>query len=291
MRHLAPKFFPVCCLLSIICCLFVTTGCMERTSGAADSLDADTVEVVKEESAPLDSLSKMISQAPMPKAADELFEDFFFNYAANVEVQRARTIFPMVYEDNGLEVLIESKQDWKRESFFMADGYYTILCQDQKQLRMLGDTATSEVTVQKLSFPENEVKEWLFSRIKGKWCLRSIGVKELSEIPDHEFLKFYNTFATDTLHQENYLAEYVTFKGPDPDEDFSTMEGDIMREQWPMFKPWLPENEFYCIRYGKQNNVASDKRYFFVRGISNGIQTDLVFIRKGKTWELVKVES
>ena len=125
---------------------------MERTSGAADSLDADTIEVVKEESAPLDSLSKMISQAPMPKAADELFEDFFFNYAANVEVQRARTIFPMVYEDNGLEVLIESKKEWKRESFFMADGYYTILCQDQKQLNMIGDTTTNEARVQNGSF-------------------------------------------------------------------------------------------------------------------------------------------
>jgi hypothetical protein len=53
----------------------------------------------------------------------------------------------------------------------------------------------------------------------------------------------------------------------------------------------LPEDEFYCIRYGKRNNEASDKRFFFIRGISNGIQTDLVFIRKGKTWELVKVES
>ena len=291
MRHLAPIFFPVCCIVFFICCLIMTTGCMDRSSRVTDSLDADTVEVIQSDSIPLDSLSKMISQAPMPKAADELFEDFFFNYAANVEVQRARTIFPMVYEDNGLEVLIESKQDWKRESFFMADGYYTILCQDQKQLKMLGDTATSEVTVQKLSFLENEVKEWLFSRIKGKWCLRSIGVKELSEIPDHEFLKFYNTFATDTLHQESYLAEYVTFKGPDPDEDFSTMEGDIMREQWPMFKPWLPENEFYCIRYGKQNNVASDKRYFFVRFISNCIQTDLFFTKKSKTYELVYVES
>ena len=160
MRYLAPIFFPVCCL----CCLIMTTGCMERTSGAADSLDADTVEVVKEESAPLDSLSKMISQAPMPKAADELFEDFFFNYAANVEVQRARTIFPMVYEDNGLEVLIESKQDWKRESFFMADGYYTILCQDQKQLKMLGDTATSEVTVMALLSHQGKVVSAFY------WC-------------------------------------------------------------------------------------------------------------------------
>ena len=285
MRYLAPIFFPVCCILFVASCFFMTTGCMNRSSSVVDSLDADTVEIVKEEEAPLDSLSKMISEAPMPKAAD------FFNYAANVDVQRARTIFPMVYEDNGLEVFIENKKEWKRESFFMADGYYTILCQDQKQLKMIGDTTTSEVTVQKLSFTEDEVREWYFSRIRGKWCLRSIHVKDMSETPDYEFLQFYNKFATDTLHQESYLAQYVTFKGPDPDEDFSTMEGDIMREQWPMFKPWLPENEFYCIRYGKKNNIASDKRYFFIRGISNGIQTDLVFIRKGKTWELIKVES
>ncbi len=284
-------FFPIGCIVGAVCCLLMTTGCMERTSNVLDSLDADTVDLGSTDSIPLDSLSQMIAEAPMPKAADELFDDFLFNYAANIEVQRSRTIFPLVYEDNGLEVVIEKKGDWKREGFFMSDGYYTILCHDKKQLRLIGDTMVSEAVVQRLSFIDQEVKEWKFTRIKGKWCMRTIVVKDLSETPDYEFMQFYNDFATDTLNQEKYLAQYVTFKGPDPDEDFSTLEGDIMREQWPMFKPWLPKNVFYCIRYGKQQNVTSDKRYFLIRGISNGIQTDLVFIKRGDSWELVKVEA
>ena len=288
---LSTLFLPVALVSTMVCCLLMTTGCMERAPKALDSLDADTVDMSDKGETNLDSLSQLISQAPMPTAADELFDDFFFNYAANINVQKARTIFPVVYEDNGLEVLIEKKSDWKRESFFIADGYYTIICQTKNQMNLPSDTTVNEAVVQKLSFPDNEVKEWMFQRIRGKWCMRTIEVRELSSTPDHEFLEFYNEFATDTLNQENYLAKYVTFTGPDPDEEFSTLEGDIMREQWPMFKPWLPQNVFYCIRYGKQNNLSSDKRYFLIRGISNGIQTDLVFIRKGKTWELVKVEA
>lgn len=284
-------FLPVALVITVVCCLFMTTGCMERAPKALDSLDADTVDMSDREKTNIDSLSQLISQAPMPTAADELFDDFFFNYAANIDVQKARTIFPVVYEDNGLEINIEKKSDWKREPFFITDGFYTIICQTKSQMDLPGDTTVNEVVVQRLSFPEDEVKEWKFQRIKGKWCMRTIEVKELSETPDHEFLEFYNEFATDSLNQENYLAPYVTFTGPDPDEDFSTLEGDIMREQWPMFKPWLPQNVFFCIRYGKQNYHKSDKRYFLIRGISNGIQTDLVFMRKGNKWELVKVEA
>lgn len=288
---LSTLFLPVALVMAMVCCLFVTTGCMERAPKALDSLDADTVDMSEKEKTSFDSLSQLISQAPMPTAADELFDDFFFNYAANIDVQKARTIFPVVYEENGLEVVVEKKSDWEREPFFIADGFYTIICQTKAQMDLPSDTTVSEVVVQRLSFPDNEVKEWMFQRIRGKWCMRTIKVSELSETPDHEFLEFYNAFATDTLNQENYLAKYVTFTGPDPDEEFSTLEGDIMREQWPMFKPWLPQNVFYCIRYGKQDKHNSDKRYFFIRGISNGIQTDLVFMRKGTSWELIKVES
>ena len=70
-----------------------TTGCTDKNKAVtADttvtvSIDADTLEV--------DSLEELISEAPVPKAADELFDDFIFNFAGNRKLQMKRIQFPL----------------------------------------------------------------------------------------------------------------------------------------------------------------------------------------------------
>ena len=104
---------------------------------------------------------------------------------------------------------------------------------------------------------------------------------------DASFLTFYQRFVTDPKFQQNSLSESVTFTGPDPEDDFSTMTGEILPEQWPVFAPWLPSGSIYNIVYGKpQQTSSSNVRYFLLRGISNGLQTDLMFVRKGGAWKL-----
>lgn len=51
---------------------------------------SDSVEIV--DTASVDTMEQLISDTPMPKAADELFDDFFFNYAANRKLQLERTV-------------------------------------------------------------------------------------------------------------------------------------------------------------------------------------------------------
>ena len=271
----------------LLACMMLSgiTGCMDRgTKPEAlpleDSTAVDSIES--------DSIVDMVESEPMPSAADELFDDFFFNYAASRKVQKERTHFPLPVITYGKRSVMQAEQ-WKRENFFMVQGYYILVFNKATQLELMKDTAVGNVIVERIAMAREKVTRWYFARERGLWKLDSIDHISLRQYPDEHFMRFYNRFVNDSLFQQQSLAEVISFTGPDPDDDFSTMTGDIMPEQWPMFKPWLPSGTLYNIRYGKAPYPVSGVRFFFIRGIANGLQTDLVFTRKEKTWRLKKV--
>ena len=60
---------------------FSATGCSDKKPAAvADSANTDTLVA---DTQAMDSTEALIEETPMPKAADELFDDFIFNFAAN----------------------------------------------------------------------------------------------------------------------------------------------------------------------------------------------------------------
>ena len=69
-----------------------TTGCTDKKPTTADSTRTDTIVG---DTATRDTLESIIEEQPMPKAADELFDDFVFNFAANRKLQFARIKFPL----------------------------------------------------------------------------------------------------------------------------------------------------------------------------------------------------
>ena len=88
-----------------------TTGCADKKPSEPteqhDSI-ADTTAT--------DTLEQLISEQQMPKAADELFDDFIFNFAANRKLQFSRIVFPLKKIDGKKVSYIEKKQ-WKMEHF------------------------------------------------------------------------------------------------------------------------------------------------------------------------------
>lgn len=265
--------------------MFATTGCMNTNAGAADSLEAGDSSFVKD-STGIDSITEVVEETAMPVAADELFDDFFFNFASSRKVQRERITFPLPVSTYG-KLSEVTQNGWKRERFFMEQGYYTLIFSDYKQLKLVKDTAVNDVTVERINVAKGSVTQWHFSRTGGLWHMDSKKVLHLKEHGDAAFLSFYEKFATDADFQQEHLADNVTFTGPDPDDAFSTITGDILPEQWPMFAPQLPSGTLYNIIYGASAK-ASNVRFFRICGIANGLQTDLVFTRKGKSWQLKK---
>ena len=265
--------------------LWMLPGCMNRTS---ETTDADSLQVDTLATDTVDSLSKMVDEMPIPASADELFDDFFFTYAASRKVQNSRTLFPLKVMEYGKTSVIE-KQQWKVEHFFMKQGYYTLIFNGMRQLNSMKDTTVNNVIVERINMVKSVVKQWHFLRSNGQWKLTDIKVMPLKEHADAAFLSFYQKFSSNAEFQQASLAETVTFTGPDPEDDFSTMTGEILPEQWPMFAPQLPTGTTYNIVYGVQEKTSSSIRYFLIRGIANGLQTDLTFMKTNGKWELTQV--
>ena len=271
-------------LLTIVC--FSSVGCTgKKPASDADTLASDTTVA---DTQAMDSTEKLIEETPMPKAADELFDDFVFNFAANRKLQLSRVHFPLPVYRNEKVVKTIDKKHWKMEHFFMRQDYYTLIFDNQKQMNLVKDTTIDHVVVEKVFYHKKTVQQFLFNRINGQWMMTSINYKPMYSNKNASFLKFYGKFATDSTFQAEHLHNPVKFVGPDPDDDFSTMTGDIEPETWPAFAPKLPSSMIYNIIYGQKFN-ESNQKIFVIRGIANGLETELTFKRIGGKWMLTKL--
>lgn len=263
-------------------------SCTGKKGGQGEEMPADSVAdtaVVTE----TDTLELLITETPMPRAADAMFDDFIFNFVANKKLQKERIIFPLRKTENGKTELTE-KDQWKMERFFMKQGYYTLFFDNDKEMELMKDTAVSEATVEKIQLKKNRVMDYLFQRIKGAWMLKEIRVTTLEQNPNASFLAFYQRFVSDSVFQIKSLNETVQFVGPDPDDDFNMMEGVITPESWEAFAPTLPTKVLYNIVYGKPIAEGNDK-IFLLRGVANGLEMELRFKKVGGKWLLMKMST
>ena len=271
-------------VLTVVC--FTSVGCSDKKP--AQVHDSTSVDSVIADTQAVDSTEKLIEETPMPKAADELFDDFVFNFAANRKLQMKRVHFPLPVYHNDKLVKSIGKRAWKMEHFFMHQDYYTLIFDNQKQMNLVKDTAIDHVVIEKVFYAKKKVQQFLFNRINGEWMMTSINYKPMYTNMNASFLKFYGKFATDSAFQAEHLHNPVKFVGPDPDDDFSTMSGDIEPETWPAFAPQLPHGMIYNIIYG-QKYSESNQKIFVIRGIANGMETILTFKRVHGKWMLTKL--
>jgi hypothetical protein len=263
--------------------MFSCTGGRTQTNEElqADSV-ADTVDTVA-----LDTLEQLLVETPTPKAMDELFDDFFFNFAANKKLQLTRIIFPLTVNKTGKKESIE-KKSWINERFFMRQGYYTLLFDNDEQMKLMKDTSVNQAIVEKIMLKKNVVKDYVFNRIRGAWMLREINEMPIESNVNASFLSFYQKFVSDIGFQVKSINNSVTFVGPDPDDEFSTMEGIITPDTWEAFAPQLPTKTIYNVIYG-QMKPSDNEKIFIMRGISNGQEMELRFKKVGGRWLLMKM--
>lgn len=282
------KGFVVVVLLTLLLVALIPTGCADKKPVQSDTLQADSAIV---DTAGQDSTEDVIAETPMPKAADELFDDFVFNFAANRKLQLKRIAFPLpVYRNAKLEKNV-AKNQWKIEHFFMRQEYYTLIFDNQKQKDVVKDTTVDHVAIEKIFFKQKIIQSFVFDRINGEWMMTSIHYDPIHKNPNASFLNFYLRFSTDSAFQVSSMADEVEFTAPDPNDDFSTITGVIMPQQWPDFRPSLiPRGVIYNILYG-QKHADSSRKLFVIRGISNGLEMEMNFRRMGGKWKLTKFNS
>ena len=274
------------CFVVLNVVLLLLFSCTGKKAGQTDEVPTDSV-IDSTDLAVTDTMELLITETPMPRAADAMFDDFIFNFSANKKLQRERIVFPLRTIEGG-ETRLTEKNQWKMEHFFMRQGYYTLLFNGDKQMSLMKDTAVNEAVVEKIQLRKNRVMNYHFLRIKGAWMMTEVNVTPLEENANASFLKFYQRFVTDSVFQEHSINETVQFVGPDPDDDFSMMEGVITPDTWEAFAPTLPSKLLYNIVYGKPK-PAGDEQIFLMRGVANGLELELRFKKVDGRWLLMKM--
>jgi hypothetical protein len=272
--------------IAIAASVLLMFSCTGNRTGQGGEMPEDSV-ADSTDTVEIDTMELLITQTPMPRAADAMFDDFLFNFLANKRLQKERIVFPLrIFEGNKVEQMEE--RQWQMEHLFMRQGYYTLLFNDEQQMALMKDTAVSEAIVEKILLAKNQVKDYMFRRIRGAWMLCEVRVNEVDQNVNASFLKFYQKFASDSAFQVKSLNETVQFVGPDPDDDFNMMEGVITADTWEAFAPKLPAKSIYNVIYGKPQKEGINK-IFLLRGVANGLELELRFKRAGDKWLLMKM--
>ncbi len=274
-------------LFVFLVAVLLFSACQGQKSGSNEETTADTIQKADTTASTLEE-EVASEQTPMPKAADELFDDFIFNFAANRKLQSSRIKFPLKIQ-RGEEVSYTKKGQWQMEYFFMKQDSYTLLFNSEKEMEYVKEaTDINHAIVEKIYLDGKTVKQYVFDRVNGLWMLQEVIHMPLSESSNASFLEFYAHFASDPDYQQKHLMESVKFVGPDPDDDFAQMEGVITPDTWEAFAPELPSGMIFNIVYGEPQKETG-RRIFVLRGIANGMELELTFKHEGGKWRLEKM--
>lgn len=229
-----------------------------------------------------------VKEEPEPLEADELFDDFIFNYASDEALQRARTEFPLPYYNRDTPSKIEERF-WKHDYLFTKQNYYTLLFDRESDMDMVGDTALKSVQVEWIYLKTRMVKKYYFERKRGMWMLEAINLRHIEEGEGENFVDFYTRFVTDSLYQSEHIANPLQFVTIDPDDEFAILETTLDVNQWYAFRPSLPADKLSNINYGQKNDNSNTK-ILKVNGIGNGYSNVFYFRRRGGEWKMYKYE-
>lgn len=269
-------------------CLTLLVACGgNKTNTTEEEIPADTTMSAADSIAADEAANDPLANLPLPKAADELFDDFLYNFAASRKLQMERVMFPLK-KVNGNKVEKIDRDHWRMERYFMRQQYYTLLFDSEKHMEVVKDTSVNHAVVEMIYFNTGAVVQHIFDRLRGAWMLTSINT--ISGSNNASFLEFYSRFSTEKEFQEESLSETIQFEGPDPDDDFARMEGVITPDTWEAFAPELPQKMIYNIIYG-QPRPEGNRKVFVLRGIANGMELEMTFVRKNDTWKLTKLNT
>lgn len=270
--------------------LTLVMGSCQQKSSAPEEEETyvdSTLLIVESDTLPKDK------EEVMPVKADGTFDDFLFNFVRSARLQKERVRFPLpvVMEDSTRQLM--SAEDWTDEFYFLSDAdFYTILWNSEEQIEeQKTDTAENNVSVEQILLVSQEIRRYDFQRKQGKWMLVRLRHLPFEADPAGDFLKFYSRFSSDSLFREAHMSPYIAVSLLDPTDDMVHIEGNIEREQFPIFCPEVPSVSISNILYGQPYDNPS-RMILQKTGYGNEMQEIFTFAKQNnKDWRLVKYEN
>ncbi len=273
-------------LFFILLVFLMLVGCDGKRQEHVDVIAHEPV--VQEDSLEVETDTlELFEEEVLPVSADYLFNDFFYNFASDMNFQRQRIVFPVVCEDCDTTVRC-SRAEWTDE--LIVDDYYTILYEREEEIAFQQDTSVSEVTVERINLDINEVDFFQFRRLNGKWMMTGVRHEPIPETSNSDFLEFYHRFSADSLHRADHVAEPVKFVLSSEDESMEDEVQELTVAEWAEVSADLsiPAHTIVNINYG-QTYISRNSKLLLVAGISNGLSMCYRFTKMDGRWMLVEV--
>lgn len=266
--------------------MFVATGCSEKKTESADTVATDTLDVDTVDTVKIDSV---VEAAPMPKSADKLFADFFFDFISKKKVQMNRIEFPLKVTADG-ETKQVTRNQWHMERFYHNQEYYTQIFDNERQKKAVAKIKSDTVIVEKIHLNEGQVEQYVFHNPEGKWWLTEVRTVDIKESSNASFLSFLHRFFTDSGYQMEHVKNPLAYYGPDPngEDENKYIRTQISANTWSEYLPEIPSDQIYNIDYGQTYKEGQEKIFLF-KGIANGLETELRFQKQGGEWKLTKL--
>ena len=221
--------------------------------------------------------------------ADEVFDDFMFDFSRLKKVQLERTIFPLLsIHDNDTTWI--TKEQWKNDVLFLNQDFYTVFFENEEQMELEKRTDLDKVDVECIILDSMIQHSYHFERVQKAWRLTKEHIQSIKGMPLKDFFSFYNQFVSNDDFQMKSVMNPLRYVTADPEEESGYIEGTLDYEQWLMFKPQLPAGMITNIRYG-QTYGRSKKMIMVKRGIANGLMEVLTFHKNRGKWKLTKFEN
>ncbi|MBO4642612.1 MAG: DUF4348 domain-containing protein [Bacteroidaceae bacterium] len=276
------------CSLSLVFSLLLSCGGRSDSQGTAESRDSlfyaeDTLDMVEAEEDALDEVGSI-------EHLDVNFDDFMFSFIRSRQLQRERVSNDIyVYDEEGNEVALRRTN--LRDAFSFLDGeYYTVLYGDAAQIEEEKNSQSDVIDVERIDLDLCHVTTYTFLQEKGKWMLADLADNSFEEDELSDFLTFYAHFSEDSVFQAESIAQPLSIKMMDPEDELGFIDGTIDALQWSIFCPDVPAGVISNIRYGQ--SYANPRHMVLQKcGISNGMQELFTFDKTGGRWRLTAYEN
>ena len=268
----------------------IFTSCeQKKVASPVEYPEDETADSAREAADSIEFIVKPESEEKLPDTADELFDDFVFEFARLKSVQLKRVNFPLPVVEFGDTTWVQA-DNWEHEYLFLNQDFYTVFFNDESQMELEKSTDLERVDVEWLMPEQEKVRVYTFEREQGRWRLVMETIRPFNDSPLADFMRFYQRFAEDDDFQQASVASQLHFITIDPDDDFNMIEGTLSREQWETFKPQLPSGTLTNIRYGQEYHNPN-RMILVKRGIANGLMEVLSFRKTDDSWKLVSFEN
>ncbi len=278
----------------IVFSLILLLGCGGRSKKSSSTKFTYTLKTEKDtltekEQERQKELYEFLIGDTLPEETDGTFDDFIYSFASNPTLQLKRIIFPLPYYDGDGVVRIK-KEEWKHDSLFVNDTFYTLLFDSEKSMDEIDVFSSKSIQLEWYLLDEYKVKRYYFEKINELWFLEAINMREMEKDNEEEFFDFFAQFTSDSIFQAQRIKQPLDFVTIDPDDEFSILETQLESSQWFAFKPPLPKGRLFNINYGQEVNDFSKHKIVVLRGIGNGFFNALFFANNGGKWKLYKFE-